>query len=141
MPRSIQLQRLILGLGSGTLLLNAMIYGPGRGLTIIPGGDPATVLWDILRVYVYVMFLAGSIESFRFPRLAATLLFAGLVGRCVLEFRFSLVKLLLEKDASPELNESLLIGGFYLISFVIPATLFLDCLHELRRLRRLTPDS
>lgn len=110
-------------------------------MTIIPGDDPDAISWDILRISVYVSFLAGAIQSSRSPQLAATLLFAGLVGRCVLEFRFSLVKPLLEIDASPELIESLLIGGFYLISFVIPATLFLDCLHELRRLRSLTPDS
>ena len=141
MPRSLRLLRLILALCSGTLLFFALIHGPGRGLTIIPGDDPDAISWDILRISVYVSFLAGAIQSSRSPQLAATLLFAGLVGRCVLEFRFSLVKPLLEKDASPELIESLLIGGFYLISFVIPATLFLDCLHELRRLRSLTPDS
>lgn len=109
-------------------MIDALIYGPGRGNCIIPGDDPLGTFWNLLRMVNYALFFAGAIESVRSPGRACLLLFIGLMGRVVLEYRFSLAVSRFDDGYSPNPTELFLILGFYLISFVFPAMLFLDCL-------------
>lgn len=122
--------RLLVGLSSGILLMEALIHGPGRGLSLIPEDD---LLYGIIRILTFGLFLAGAILSGRRHLLAAIILCGGLLARATLELKYSSGRLWFDHLAEATPAETLLVLIYYLFSFVLPALLAIDCFRIVRR--------
>lgn len=128
---------------SGFLLLHAVTYGPGMGITLIPNDEPWSAAAVLIRGLAYALFLLGAIASKKHLRMAILLLATGLICRGCLEIFISAIKysfqgITLQKvstDLAGFLKEVCLLAVFYWFSFILPALLLLDCI----RLRRLGP--
>lgn len=77
--------RSLVVLASGILLLHALIYGPGRGLTLIPADDQH---YGLVRLMAYGLIFAGAMLTAKMPRIAALTLYAGLLARAELELHY-----------------------------------------------------
>ncbi len=129
MPVRIRIQRLLVVLGSGLLLLYALIYGPGRGPTLISADDQS---YGLIRILAYGCFLAGAILVSRRAFAAVFILVVGLIARSVLDLKYSSGRLWFEHDGWSSLSASVLVLAFYLFSFVLPALLTIDSFRSLR---------
>lgn len=108
------------------LLLHAIVYGPGRGITMIPAGNELSEPLYWLRMLVYGLFLAGALVAARNPLLAGALLAGGLLGRIVLEYFLSALREWIANFPMYTMGESAFVATFYLVSFVLPAALCSD---------------
>ncbi len=135
MPVTAAWLRWTLLVGSGILCLHAFVYGPGRGITLIPPDDPLAEVLALGRLGVYVcFFLAAIVLPDRGAAAALLFLGVGLVGRCILELKVSVAKHLFPyRDL--EAGWLILTVVFYFVSFVVPFLVFLDCRRALRAAR------
>lgn len=128
---------------SGFFLLHAIIYGPGRGLTLIPYDEDWSGLAAVIRVAAYSLFLLGGLACKKHLKTAILLLAAGLIFRGTLEVFISAIKYLYQGvtfqkvcDNIPgflKLSSEILV--FYWFAFILPALLLFDC-NRLRKLRK-----
>jgi hypothetical protein len=136
MPRHFLILRLFVIVGSSILLLYAMVYGPGRGLTLILADDDRASRFHITRIAVYMLFLAGGITSAKRPLLASILLAMGLIGRAMLETTVSLGRQWMAYFTEFTPGESIFVPVFYMLSFALPALLCLDSFRAWRFLHK-----
>lgn len=123
-PASLRVLRTLVLLGSGILLFHALIHGPGRGMTLIAANDH---LHAGIRLLSYGAFLLGSSLCVRRPRMAAVVLLVGLVARAELELTHSVAKLVFGTRGGPPPAEFAAVFAFYLLSWVLPTLLAIDC--------------
>ncbi len=129
MPVRTRIHRLLVVLGSGLLLLYSLIYGPGRGPTLISPDDQS---YGLIRILAYACFLAGAVLVSGRAFVAVLILLAGLIARSILELKYSSGRLWFEIDGWSSLSSSILVLAFYLFSFVLPALLTIDSFRNLR---------
>jgi hypothetical protein len=115
--------------GSAFYLLHSFIYGAGRGISAVPAGHEGLAL---LKLVTYFFLLIGAIFYPKHPRVAAALLWAGVIGRGVLEFETSVAKAVMAPVADWHLGFVLLVLLMYTVTFVLPFLLALDALRLLR---------
>ena len=111
-----------------------MIYGPGRGLSLATAGEVGLGIHITL---TYALMAAAALVLSSLPRAALAVLLLGVVSRCVLELRISLLGEWLR--AYGHAGESLAWGAAIILSyglnFIAPTLLLLESL-RLRRWRR-----
>ena len=129
MPRSTRIVCLLVLLSSSIFLLHALTHGPGRGIYhISPEHENANFLY-LTDILVYILFLTGAWLSIsKSYLLAFVLLTIGLIGRSIFEALNSLGAAWLVNPAEYGTNETAWMIIFYLLSFVLPTLLCLDCL-------------
>lgn len=140
MPRYFQLFRFLLIPSAAILLLHAFVYGPGRGITMIPEGNELSELLYCLRMLVYGLFLAGALVCVKRPLLASALLAGGMLGRVVMEYFLSALQEWIGHFSAYTLGGSAFIATFYLVSFVLPAALCSDSFRVWRMRRAKAQD-
>lgn len=122
--------RALVILGSVLMLPVAIIYGPGRALTIIPADHEQAHLLYLTRIAEYVFFLLGAIASAKSSRGAWVFLFCGLLGRTYMEVSFSFATWAIITIKLLDLGRVIWILIFYVLTFILPALLFLDSLRD-----------
>lgn len=137
MPRYYRLLRLFVIVSSSVLLIHAVVYGPGRVLTLIPADHEHARFLYFTRIAVYILFLVGATTSAKRYLLASILLAAGLIGRSILETSISVGREWIAHFASVTVGQSVFVPVFYLLSFALPALLCLDSLREWRSQQKL----
>jgi hypothetical protein len=123
--------------GSSILLLYSVVYGPGRGPTLIPADHEHAQSLYFLRITVYALFLVGASASGMRSFLPSVFLAVGLVGRGILETTISVGREWIAHSDSVTTGESVFVLVFYLLSFALPALLCLDSLREWRSRQKL----
>lgn len=122
--------------GAGFLLLGSIAHGPGRGMSAMSQDDPHAWLYSVCQWVAYAGYGIGGLLCSSKPRLAAWVLLFSLISRCVMELQFSYLKLVLSMSDNAfdriSTEGTLLIGIFYLFSFVLPGLL---CLNLIKRNR------
>jgi hypothetical protein len=143
MPRNLQVPRNFVIIGSLILLFNAIIYGPGRGPNPPVTDHEHAAALQLLRIVVYILFLAGATISNKHFFPASFLLAAGLIGRIVLEKTSSLGRGLIRELTMDSVNEAftaaltfIFIAMIYFSTFIFPLLLCLDCFRTWRSTHR-----
>lgn len=132
MPRYFRLSRALVIAGPSILLIHAVVYGPGRGLTLIPADHEHAQFLYVTRITVYLLFLVGASTSVRRSLLVWIPLTIGLIGRSILETSISLGRESVAHFSSLTFGAAVFVLVFYLLSFALPALLCMDSFREWR---------
>jgi hypothetical protein len=131
-----RIHRSLVVVSAGLLLLGSITHGPGRGMTAMSSDASHAWLYSLSQWLAYVGYGIGGLLCFSRPRLAAWVLLFSLISRSVMELQFSYLKLALSMSGDVFDHIStlgiLLIGIFYLFSFVLPGLLWLDIIKRNR---------
>nr|CAP47570.1 putative integron gene cassette protein [uncultured bacterium] len=114
-------------IASSTLLaIHSMIYGAGRGVTLIPVGEDNTVVLEYTRIATYLLMLGGMVMWRIHNKTAFWLLVSSILGRVFLEYHVSVARSMVEYWDSIPFTEILFSLIFYTLSFVLPACVMID---------------
>ena len=117
---------LLLLASSIVLFFHSLIYGAGRGITMIPYGEENTRLLEYTRMGTYLAMLMGVFQWRRSSIGAFWLLLAAIIGRLFLEYHVSVLRYMYEHLSSYRLIDVSLVVVFYLLSLVLPACVLID---------------
>jgi hypothetical protein len=117
---------LLLLASSIVFFFHSLIYGAGRGITLIPYGEENTRLLEYTRIGTYLLMLMG-ICLWRFSSKSAFwLLLAAIIGRVFLEYHVSLLRSMYDDWSIVRLTDVCLVTVFYMLSIVLPACVLID---------------
>ena len=139
MPRYSIFLRLLLIPVLALLLFYAFVCGPGRGPTLISGDDPRALHFHIVQMPTYGLLLARSCLFMRRSLLGGMLLASGMVARAILELHVSVLREVVTPGNGRDLGIVAILTLFYLITFILPASLCLDSFRICRFRRRFVP--
>ncbi|BDS07690.1 hypothetical protein NT6N_27300 [Oceaniferula spumae] len=118
--------RVILILSSSLLLIHSCIYGAGRGITMIPAGDPLTSVLETVRIGTYFTMLLGMLMWKTRIHAAFWLLLIAILERSFLEYHVSVAKSVFYDWPAIRVTELSWVIIFYAVSYVLPACVLID---------------
>ena len=108
--------------------LNSAIYGPGRGLCLVPPDEPWSNAISLVESATFLLLLIGTSILKKNPRASTVILAVALVGRITFELKVSLLKELWMVGPHAYFHPASLIflAMYYVAGFVLPALWLID---------------
>ncbi len=119
--------RLLVGVSSAFGLLFSLIYGAGRGPSMIPTGYDQIAN---MRIAMYSVLLCGTLFFNRSIELSIITLSLGLMLRGYLELKTSLLKSWYIAGCDIRVEWLLMIPALYALNFILPALLLCESVRK-----------